>query len=321
MKNVDLIYDIFDQAAVIHYEHTGINYLDALSEINKNLNNNEYHKKLDEKIIEKLEFIYKPILEGNFLNEEVRLALELYIIKGLKHINYPPNIMTPDFINYLFVVIINELFLDEDINIIDTNLGTGNMLGAIKNNFPNNMNLIGIENDIKLTEFANAFMDIQANEIKIFFQDALNRIFEVADVVVGDLASYDVEDGLKFDNILYLNNIRYFPYLVISSRLDNIKDNGYFIYLVDNDFFSRKEMSVFKKYLDEHANLIGLITLPLEIFKDDHRGKSIIIGKKTDNKSSEIMAIEVSGLDKESLNRSISKIRTMINKIKNMEEL
>ena len=320
MNNVDILFDIFDQAAMIHYEHARINYLGALSEINKNLNNNEYNKKLDEKVIEKLEFIYKPILEGKFLNEEIRLALELYIVKGLKHINYPPNIMTPDFINYLFVVIINELFLNENISIIDTNLGTGNMLAAIRNNFPNDMNLIGIENDMKLTEFASAFMDIQANEIKIFFQDALNKIFEVADIVVGDLASYDVEDGLKFDNILYQNNIRYFPYLVISSRLDNIKDNGYFIYLVDNDFFSKEDMGKFKNYLDVHANIVGLITLPMEIFKDDHRGKSIILGKKTDNKTSEVMAIEVSGIDRESLDRSISKIRTMIYKLKNKEE-
>ena len=202
MLNIDLIFDIFDQAAMIYYENLKIDYLSALGEINKNLNISEYDSRLPDKVIDYLELVYKPLQKGNFKNEEIRLALELFIVKGLKHINYPQNLMTPDFINYLFVVIINELFVGETINIIDTSLGTGNLLAAMKNNYPGDASLIGIENDLRLTEFAGAFMDVQQNDIKIYFQDALNAIHDRVEFVVGDLDSYYVSDDLNLKNEL-----------------------------------------------------------------------------------------------------------------------
>ena len=78
MKNVDLIYDILDKAAHIYYDNLKLDYLSALTEINNNLNYDEYHTILSDEVIKNLEFIYKPFLEGSFLNEEIRLALELY---------------------------------------------------------------------------------------------------------------------------------------------------------------------------------------------------------------------------------------------------
>lgn len=316
MKNVDLIFDIFDQAAMIYYENLRIGYLEALTEINKNLNTNEYHNRLPENVIENLDFIYKPILEGKFVNEEIRLALELYIVKGLKHAGYPQNLMTPDFVNYLFVIIINELFSGNEISIMDTNLGTANMLSAIKNNYVGEASLVGIENDLKLTDFASAFMDIQANDIKIYFQDALNLVHDRVDVVVGDVANHYVDDNLSLPHELYLNNIRYFPYLVMASRLDNLVDDGYFVFLVDNDFFSNDAMGKFKNYLDGKLNITGVIALPKAIVLDNHNGKSLIIAKKSKKKNKDLMAVEINDLDKESLQKAISKIKTMVKRIK-----
>jgi hypothetical protein len=316
MKNIDLLYDIFDQAAMLYYDTLKINYLAALSEINKNLNKNEYDNRLTDKIIEELQNIYKPLHEGNFLNEEIRLALELYIVKGLKNINYPQNLMTPDFINYLFCIIINELFAGSEISIMDTNLGTGNLLAAVKNNYHGEASIIGIENDLALTNFASSLMEILQNDIKIYFQDALNLVHDTVDVVIGDLDAYDVKDDLKLKHELFLNNIRYFPYLVIASRIDNIQDGGYFIFLVDNDFFLKDGLGVFKKYLDGKVTLNGLIALPKKIVLEEHNGKSIIIGKKTNSKSVDLMAVEITGVDSDSINKSISKIKTMIRKIK-----
>lgn len=316
MKNIDLIFDIIDQAAMIYYENLGINYLSALGEINKNLNHNEYQSRFNEKVIENLEFIYKPLLSGGYKNEELRLAMELYIVKGLKHINYPQNLMTPDFVNYIFAIIINQLYAGSDIIILDTNLGTGNLLAAIKNNYVGDAEVIGIENDSKLTEFASAFMEIQQNDIKIYFQDALNLVHDRVDIVVGDLANHYVSDNLKLDTQMYKSGIRYFPYLVIEARLDNLVDDGYFIFLVDNEFFSLDDMGKFKNYLDSRASLNALIALPKRIVLENHSGKSIIVGKKTNNKVSELMAVEISDVDDNSLQNSINKIKTMVKKLK-----
>lgn len=314
MKNVDLIYDILDKAAHIYYDNLKLDYLSALTEINNNLNYDEYHTILSDEVIKNLEFIYKPFLEGSFLNEEIRLALELYTVKGLKHNNYPPTVMLPDFINYLYVMIVNNLF-SGNISIMDTNLGTANLLAAINNNYPGNANLIGIEEDELLLKYASAFMSLQQTPIKIYYQSLLGKVLDVVDLVVGELRSFYLDDSLNLDNKLHNENVRYFPYLAITSRIENILDNGYFIYLVDNDFFKNKDFLLFNKHLNEYAYIAGIVMLPPEIVKNKEVGKSIIIGKKSKN-IREILAVDIKGVKKELVVEATKKIKLMIEKIK-----
>lgn len=314
MKNVDLIFDIFDQAALIYYDNLKLDYLSALSEINKNLNYEEYHSMLSDEVISKLEEIYKPFMEGKFLNEEIRLALEFYTVKGLKHNNYPEATMIPDFINYIFVVIIKSLF-SGDISILDTNLGTANLLASISNNYDADTKLIGIEEDDLLLNYASAFMSLQQTPIKIYYQNILSKVLDIVDVVVGELRSFNINDNLKIDNELYNQNIRYFPYLVISSRLENITQGGYFIHLVDNDFFKHNDFQTFNNHLNKNGYIAGLIMLPKQIVSNKEIGKSIIIGKKSQNKKA-ILAVEMAGVEKSQIIDATNKIKLMIEKIK-----
>jgi len=313
MKNVDLIFDILDEAALIYYDNLKLDYLTALTEINKNLNFDEYDTKLSDEVIKKLEELYKPFMENNFLNEEIRLALELYTVKGLKHNNYPPATMIPDFINYLYVLIIKKLF-DYGISLLDTNLGTANLLATINNHFDYELNLVGIEEDPLLLNYASAFMSLQQIPIKIYYQNILTKILDVVDVVVGEFRSFVIDDDLKIDNELYKQNIRYFPYLVIASRLENIRDDGYFIHIVDNDFFKHQDFSTFNNYLQKYGYIAGIIMLPKEVVKKEI-GKSIIIGKKTQHKN-DVLIVEMSGVSKEQVADATQKINLMIEKIK-----
>lgn len=315
MKNIDLIYDSIDQAAMLYYEVLGYNYLKAIIEINKNLNYNEYDYRLADDVIEQLNEIYDDFLKEEHYNEEIRMALQLLTIKGLKHINYPLNLLTPDFINYLFTIIVNGLFRGRNITIIDTMLGVGNTLSTIVNNYDGEIECIGIEYDATLAEYASAYMDLQGHEIKVYLQDAVNLIYDQSDLVIGDLEAKKLVDGLDIKSNLYTSGIRYLPYIVLDKRLDNMSGDSYFAYLIDNDFFNQDTSNIFKKYMDNYITLCGIIALPNTIFQEGQIGKSILIGKKGKNVSQELLIVEIDNLEEDSLRKSINKIKLMLEKI------
>jgi len=312
---VDLFYDLVDKAAMIFYNSLKSDYLEALIQVSNSLTNNQFDSKLRDEDIKELENIYKDINKENFYNEEIRLAFELLIVKAFKHVNYSLNFMTPDTINYLLSNIVLRKFKDKNISILDTALGSANMLQAISNHYKGETKLYGIEINDTLLELAKASSNLQANEIVIYYQDALKEVYDVVDLVVGDLDSYFVDEYQSLNSLLYKSNVRYFPYLVFEARLNNIRENGYFIYIIENDFFSQEKNTLFKKYIQDKVTLMGLIVLPKTMFKDNYIGKSILIGKKAVLKSFEMMILEIPSLDKNTLKSSLQKLNIMIDNI------
>jgi len=313
-EKVELFFDLFDEAALLHYKHLGLRYLDALFKVGEGVLTGNIDSRLPDEAVEKLETIYGDFEGSVFYNEEVRLALELLIVKAFKDQNLPLDLMTPDTINYLFSKIITTLFPTRAISILDTALGTGNMLTSIHNNFLNHSTLIGIEKDKTLVRLAQMGASLQASELLIYCQDALQTLYEEVDIIIGDLDAYYLKEGLDLEEP-YLEGVRYFPYLVILKRIANLKAGGYFIYLVNNDFFSQPKSEIFKAYLEKEAMLSGLIVLPKTIFQEGHPGRSIIIGKKTRGVVRDISILEIPSFEKESLKRSFEKLEIMIENI------
>ena len=273
-KKVDLFYDLVDKACMTYYNDVKRDYLEAFISFTDALINGLDEPKLSTKAINKLEKIIEQISSQDFLNEEVRLAVELVLIKGYKHRNLLLDFLTPDGISYIFSFIVNSIINndpkyseldDEDdldsIVVIDTVMGAGNMLNTIINNGAKNISGMGIERDILLANLAKSLAEIIDNDVIINVQDAKVKFNALADIIVGDFG--ETED----------------VYDIILARLDNILNNGYFAYMVNNDFFT-KATNEFKQTLMKEATLMGLIVLPSNFVKQGHVGKSIIVGKK-----------------------------------------
>lgn len=269
-KHIDLIYDYLDEASNIIYEELHLDYLDCLIRVCDDINKGINESKLSKESLSKLEKIYERFFNHSFMNEEIRQALELLIVKGLKHRGrFSLDLMTPDSICYLFAHIIN-LIGENRISIMDVAIGTGNLINAISNFVDYEVDLIGIDINATLCDLARSTSDLQGNNIKIYCNDHLFPILDKVDVVIGDL---DMGESLD----------KYQPYEVISKSLDNLHDDGMFIYLITNDFFNQKEAQDFKNNFN--GTLAGLIILPETMFNKNHIGKSILIGtkKKLDN--------------------------------------
>lgn len=312
-EKVDYFYDLFDEAAMLHYEALGLKYLDAFVKVSEGILNGEIDRRFSEEDAERLRKIYEEIKTTSFYNEEIRLALELLLVKGFKHENLPLDLLTPDSVNYLFARIISGLFPGDKIAILDTALGTGNLLAAVNNNIENETELFGIERDERLARIACLAADLQGAEITCYCQDALKDVYEAVDVVIGDIDGYELPDGLLLEDELYGHGVRYFPYLLIHRRLKNIKPGGFFVYLVNNDFFQKPKSEVFKAHLEEEASLPGLIMLPRTIVQPGHPGKSILIGKKA--RGASLSLLEIPDFKEETLKKIFGKIDIMIKTI------
>ena len=176
-SKVDLFYKLVDKACMVYYNEWGIDYLEAFIKVSESLTRDFDEIKLSKKAIDKLNAIYEEISNTEFLNEEVRLACELVFVKGLKHRNVLLDFMTPDVINYLYVHIIKSIldnvegFDKSEITILDTVLGTSNLLQTIINNVENYKDInilgVGIEKDELLVHLSQAFSELLGNEIVI----------------------------------------------------------------------------------------------------------------------------------------------------------
>lgn len=304
-KKVDLFYDLIDKACMIYYNDIKRDYLEAFISFTNALINGLDEPKLSNKAVQKLEKIINQISSQDFLNEEVRLAVELVLIKGYKHRNLLLDFLTPDGVSYIFSFIVNSIInndpkykdLDDDdfdeVVVMDTVMGAGNMLNTIINNGARNITGIGIERDILLANLAKSLAEIIDNDIIVNVQDAKIKFNALADIIVGDFG--ETED----------------VYDIILARLDNILNNGYFAYMVNNDFFT-KATNEFKEALLKEATLMGLIVLPSNFVKKGHVGKSIIVGKKEILKDYQMSVI--------SIDENLSDMNNVAKKINKMFE-
>jgi hypothetical protein len=163
-------------------------------------------------------------------------------------------------------------------------------------------NLIGVENNQLLIDICKANTELQNNEITLYFQDVLTTFLEEVDVIVGDL-DCDTKEN------------KYYPYEIILNYLPNLNKDGIFIYLIENDFFTKEQINNFKK--DFQGTFLGLIVLPQNLFNKEHIGKSLLIGTSKKLTSFEMMIMQLSDINnKDKFYKDLEEIQNWIKKIK-----
>jgi len=307
MNVIDKFYDLIDEACMLLNEKIKLSYFDALIRVSNDIVNEVDDSKLEDSDITLLQEKYDQVMNLTITNEEVRQAMQLLIIKAMKHINMNLEIMTPDYINYIIGYIINSYYKNQKkVSILDVEVGTGNLITTVANFIENEVNLIGVENNRLLINLCKANCELQNNDISLYFQDTLTKLTEKVDVAIGDL------DCVCQDN-------KYYPYEIINNYLPNIDNEGLFVYLIENDFFNKEQINEFKKNFK--GTLLGLIVLPKELFNKNHIGKSILVGSPLQLKNFEMMVLQMAGInEQEKFYNNINEIQEWIKKIKEIEK-
>lgn len=304
MNVVDQFYDLIDECCMKLNEKLHLNYFDCLVRVANDILYEVNDSKLEEDDLKFLEEKYDQLPNIKITNEEVRLAMQLLIIKAMKHINMNLEIMTPDYINYIIGYLVNSYYkgTKKKVSILDVEVGTGNLINTISNFSEFETNLIGVENNQLLIDICKANTELQNNEITLYFQDVLTTFLEEADVIVGDL-DCDTKEN------------KYYPYEIILNYLPNLNKDGIFIYLIENDFFTKEQINNFKK--DFQGTFLGLIVLPQNLFNKDHIGKSLLIGTSKKLTSFEMMIMQLSDINnKDKFYKDLEEIQNWIKKIK-----
>ena len=275
-KNIDKYYDLFDSACMILVNNAKLNYLQAFLRIYEDIKNGSTKKKnLSDSDVVKLEEYENQICDAYLLNEEIRQSLVLILVKAFKHVDASLDLMTPDFIAYIFTFIIQNLFekdikneKKDKISILDINLGTSNLINLIANNLSFDTSLTGIEIDEGYAYVSEAFSSLQGNEIVIYKNSCLDYMTLSANAIIGDL-DCKFQDG------------KYLPYEAILKYQNTNIDHSFMIFLVDNDFFNQEGIEEFKKNLK--GTIMGLIVLDEGLFKKKAKSILIISPKKYKN--------------------------------------
>ncbi|MDA3931982.1 MAG: N-6 DNA methylase [Tenericutes bacterium] len=299
--NIETLYDVLDESAILMYEKFKMPYLKGLVRTSENIIANSVDTE-DEEVNDILKEKILSISSINFQKEEIRKAFQYAILKGLKHENISNQMMTPESIGMLMSYLIQKLYDLKHITIYDPLIGTGNLLASIANQIDIDVELFGVENFGMSYELSQALFGMLGYGNNIFFQDTLTSKNINADMIVSDFSAVQQSEVYK----------------IINHQLNNIKPDGYFIFMVDNMFFEALNIKEFIKEINKNWYMFGMMVLPKEIFKTQE--KTIIILQNKDEKfvqPDSFMMVEIPGFkDSYALNNVIGQLNEWFKKTK-----
>ena len=281
--NMELFYDVMEESISTLYELNKRSYFDLFFESVKNILESDLTTHYDEEADAKLLRIYSRLSDKDFTPEDIRKALQSIIIRGLNE-EHEVQDVTPDTIGFLMAYLISRLHQGREVSILDPLAGTGNMLLSIESHLNMNVSLFAIENSKLKINILKSMADLCQTIVEIYFQDTLNIKMKDMDFVVFDIpTSYTLDP--------------YFPYYLVLHHLESLKDDGYMIGLLPNDFFEHDNDMMFKEGLSKIGRVYGIIELPDSFFKSSP--KSIIIFKKNTLKDKNCLMVKLPTFDDE----------------------
>lgn len=297
--NIEKFYDYFDVVANVLYEQKKLNYIEGMNHSFNYLLDQTLDVEIPEEEMEKIANARELIDPVKFQPEEIRKAVQLGILKGLKHAYMSNATMTPDTIGLFLSYLIDKLYDGKKIStILDPMIGTGNLVYTIMNQLKIEALVTGVDTDITLCRLARNFGDLLNIENQIYYQDGLSYFGDEVDLIVSDLEIAEKKSP-------------YVPYQMINHHITSLKNDGFMLILIENDFFEQAQASIFREEVMKQANIFGIIKLSETMFSKNP--KSILILEKNVNqlekKQSDFLIVDCpSFTDKEAFSQTIDKI-------------
>lgn len=283
--NVERLFEWLDQVTeTIQLQHDEP-YLDSLAITMDILYYEDIPEDYDEVLTHKLEGKLKEIEISDFTMEDIRKAIQLAILKGMKDHTQPHHLMTPETVSLFIGYLADKLMTKQKhIRLFDPVCGTGQLLTAVMNHLKDKeIDTFGSEIDPTLIKIASLSANLQKQSLELFHQDSLRPLLiDPVDLVVADLpVGYYPDDVRAQDFELKADEGHaYVHHLLIEQSLNYTKEDGYLIFLIPEFLFSSDQAEKLYHYLKKTAHIIGVIRLPDSMFKAKNQVKSILILQK-----------------------------------------
>lgn len=280
---IENLYDIVDEMSMLLVEHASLRYLEALCAASANIMAADVLQEVDLEIEIKLFSLAKQLNETEFDANEVRKALQLALLKGMKADYVSLDQMTPDGVALIVGHLVSKLVPSlGQRSLADFTSGTGNLLTAVLNTAGEIPAAIyGVDEDYQMLELSKMMADMQDYNIQFFHQSSARAMAcPLVDVIIGDLPMEGHVEAADINSKLAAEGCNYLPYLLVENHLNYLTDGGYGIYLIANNFFSQASAAKFHEVLTSSATIAMLLQLPEALFKDSSKQKSILVIRK-----------------------------------------
>lgn len=304
-ENIEKFYDYFDVISNLLYTNYGKSYLEGMNEAFTYLLDDEVEGSYNDEDLEVMSEEKKKIVSISFNPEEVRKSVQLGLLKGYKHTYSSNALITPDTIGIFMGYLIKKLYVNREIkSVFDPLIGSGNLAYSITNYLGKDIKVFGVDEDLLKCNLARNLGDLMDIENELFCQNTLSYFDQGFDLIVTDMPFVEDEDN-------------YIPYQIINHHFHALKSGGYFLSLIDNDFFEKNNSQVFREEIEKQGYIFGLIKLSETLFKSNP--KSILILRKKGEgivKGSDFLLVDLPSFnDIDSLNNIIKQIDTwMLNR-------
>jgi site-specific DNA-methyltransferase (adenine-specific) len=277
MTNQDHIEQIFqalDAGARIYESIDNVTYLDGVCLLCESVLNQEPVPGLDSEKTNRIQQLVATLSNVDYAKEDIRKAMQLAILQGLKSSKLSNEGITPDTIGIFIAYLIQKLMATGTHPILfDPLSGTGNLVATVMNHLDEAMTAVLVDQDPLNCRISRILMAMLDYNDDIYCQDTFSFRHIAADILVTDFPFPETEEDNDF------------PYRVLSHHYDNLASNAMLLLVVPDGFFAQEYQERFKKELLSSYQAIGLIRLPQELFL--RKQKSVLILKKGDIERSE----------------------------------
>jgi len=194
-KNIETLFDCFDESATLLYKNYKTSYLDGLIITCENIMANSIEEKYA-KNKDELQNILDRITTIEFDKEEIRKAFQYACLRGFKHANLTNQMITPETVGIFMNYLISKLYRKPEMVVLDPVVGTGNLITTIANNSDKSMQLYGVDIDERMAKVSGALFDMLGYGEGIFCQDTLTFSSPATDCLVADFS--DIEEMLVY---------------------------------------------------------------------------------------------------------------------------
>ena len=228
--------------------------------------------------------LYQEIYEMKATPEQVRKAFQLVVLKGMKKSAQPQHQMTPDAVALFMGYLINKLPLEEGWTCLDMAVGTGNLLTAVLNQVNKKVGYAaGVDIDDLLIKLSASSVNLQQHVVELHPQDSLRPLLvDPVDVILSDLpyGYYFDEENAKHFQVSSSDKRPLSHPIFIEQALKYTKPAGFLFFIIPNDLFQLDGDKKLSAVIHKEATILGLLQLPISMFKDKSQAKSILILQK-----------------------------------------
>ncbi|MFC0187874.1 class I SAM-dependent methyltransferase [Fictibacillus aquaticus] len=284
-EKMEKLFTVLDVTASAIKEEDSTPYLTALAESGENLFYGEVPQDYSAKLKDLLQQEYKKVSISALENEEIRKAFQLAVLKGMKEAIQPNHAMTPDAVALFMGYLIRKMKEHEtNVTLLDPVIGSGNMLTAVMNLLEGKeLSAFGVEIDETLLRLSWSSANLQKHAVELFHQDTIKPLYiEPVDIALADLpvGFYPDDETAKDFVVHHEKGHTYAHHLIMEQAMKYVKDSGFGVFLVPNRLFESEQADLLQKWIKNHAAVLGLIELPMSLFKSETHAKSILILQK-----------------------------------------